>query len=149
MRPTLISPSLAPSPERNQLLAALSTEARERIYPYVKFVPMPLSKVLFERGDKLRHVYFPMNSTVSLPYVLEDGASAENSVVGNEGLIGIALFMGGETTPSRAFVRSAAAAPALHAGTADADGADCRVQPTSLGGQAALSLAAAIPRLPG
>jgi CRP-like cAMP-binding protein len=68
---------------------------------------MPLGKVLYESGDTLRHVYFPTDSIVSLLYVLEDGASAEISVVGNEGLIGIALFMGGETTPSRAVVQSA------------------------------------------
>ena len=68
---------------------------------------MPLGKVLYESGDTLRHVYFPTDSIVSLLYVLEDGASAEISVVGNEGLIGIALFMGGETTPTRAIVQSA------------------------------------------
>jgi len=68
---------------------------------------MPLGKVLYESGDVLRHVYFPTDSIVSLLYVLADGASAEISVVGNEGLIGIALFMGGETTPSRAIVQSA------------------------------------------
>jgi CRP-like cAMP-binding protein len=95
------------APEKNQLLAALSTEARGRIFPHLKLVPMPLGKVLYEPGDTLRHVYFPVNSIVSLLYVLEDGASAEISVVGNEGLIGIALFMGGETTPSRAIVQSA------------------------------------------
>jgi CRP-like cAMP-binding protein len=94
-------------PEKNQLLAALSVEATERIFPHLKLVPMPLGKVLYEPGDTLRHVYFPVNSIVSLLYVLEDGASAEISVVGNEGLIGIALFMGGETTPSRAIVQSA------------------------------------------
>ena len=68
---------------------------------------MPLGKVLYESGDVLRHVYFPTDSIVSLLYVMEDGASAEIAVVGNEGLIGVALFMGGETTPSRAIVQSA------------------------------------------
>ena len=68
---------------------------------------MPLGKVLYESGDVLGHVYFPTDSIVSLLYVLEDGASAEISVVGNEGLIGVALFMGGETTPSRAIVQGA------------------------------------------
>jgi len=68
---------------------------------------MPLGKVLYESGDVLRYVYFPTNCIVSLLYVLASGASAEISVVGNEGLIGIALFMGGETTPSRAIVQSA------------------------------------------
>jgi CRP-like cAMP-binding protein len=94
-------------PEQNHLLAALLPAERERIYPHLRLVEMPLGKVLYESGDVLRHVYFPVDSIVSLLYVLADGASAEISVVGNEGLIGIALFMGGETTPSRAIVQSA------------------------------------------
>ncbi len=94
-------------PQQNHLLAALSPRERERIYPHLRLVPMPLGEVLYESGDVLRHVYFPTDSIVSLLYVLADGASAEISVVGNEGLIGIALFMGGETTPSRAIVQSA------------------------------------------
>jgi len=94
-------------PHQNYLLAALSPAERERVYPQLQRVPMPLGKVLYESGDVLRHVYFPTDSIVSLLYVLENGASAEISVVGNEGLIGIALFMGGETTPSRAIVQSA------------------------------------------
>jgi CRP-like cAMP-binding protein len=98
----------APSdPQQNHLLAALSPAERARIYPQLRLVEMPLGKVLYESGDVLRHVYFPTDSIVSLLYVLADGASAEISVVGNEGLIGIALFMGGETTPSRAIVQSA------------------------------------------
>jgi CRP-like cAMP-binding protein len=75
--------------------------------PQMKLVPMELGKVLYESGDVLRNVYFPTDCIVSLLYVLQDGASAEISVVGNEGMIGIALFMGGETTPSRAIVQSA------------------------------------------
>ena len=94
-------------PQQNHLLAALSPPERERLYPHLRLVPMPLGEVLYESGDVLRHVYFPTDSIVSLLYVLADGASAEISVVGNEGLIGIALFMGGETTPSRAIVQSA------------------------------------------
>jgi CRP-like cAMP-binding protein len=94
-------------PQRNYLLAALSAVERERVYPHLQLVAMPLGKVLYESGDVLRHVYFPTDSIISLLYVLADGASAEISVVGNEGLIGIALFMGGETTPSRAIVQSA------------------------------------------
>jgi CRP-like cAMP-binding protein len=94
-------------PQQNYLLEALSAPERERLYPHLQLVPMPLGKVLYESGDVLRHVYFPIDSIVSLLYVLADGASAEISVVGNEGLIGIALFMGGETTPSRAIVQSA------------------------------------------
>jgi CRP-like cAMP-binding protein len=94
-------------PEQNHLLAALPGGERERLYPHLELVQMPLGKVLYESGDLLRYVYFPTDSIVSLLYVMADGASAEISVVGNEGLIGIALFMGGETTPSRAIVQSA------------------------------------------
>ena len=94
-------------PEQNYLLAALSPDERDRVYPHLRLVSMPLGKVLYESGDALEYVYFPTDSIVSLLYVLESGASAEISVVGNEGLIGIALFMGGGTTPSRAIVQSA------------------------------------------
>ncbi len=94
-------------PEQNHLLAALSSDERERVFPHLRLVAMPLGKVLYESGDALKYVYFPTNSIVSLLYVLESGASAEISVVGHEGLIGIALFMGGGTTPSRAIVQSA------------------------------------------
>jgi CRP-like cAMP-binding protein len=92
---------------QNHLLAALPPPERARLFPHLELVPMPLGKVLYEPGDLLRHVYFPLDSIISLLYVMEDGASAEISVVGNEGLIGVALFMGGETTPSRAIVQSA------------------------------------------
>jgi CRP-like cAMP-binding protein len=95
------------SPEQNHLLRALSTSERERIFPHLQLVPMPLGRVLYESGGPLRHVYFPTDCIVSLLYVMEDGSSAEISVVGNEGMVGIALFMGGETTPSRAVVQSA------------------------------------------
>jgi len=94
-------------PAQNYLLAALSPEERERVFPHLRLIAMPLGKVLYESGDELEYVYFPTDSIVSLLYVLESGASAEISVVGNEGLIGIALFMGGGTTPSRAIVQSA------------------------------------------
>jgi CRP-like cAMP-binding protein len=97
-------------PQQNHLLAALSAAERERLYPHLQLVSMPLGKVLYESGDLLRHVYFPTDSIISLLYVMADGASAEIAVVGNEGLIGIALFMGGETTPSRAVVQSAGSA---------------------------------------
>lgn len=96
-----------PSPLQNHLLAALPAEVRERLFPYLEPMPLPLGKVLYESGDTLRHVYFPTNAIVSLLYVMESGASAEISVVGNEGLIGVAVFMGGESTPSRAIVQSA------------------------------------------
>jgi CRP-like cAMP-binding protein len=94
-------------PQQNYLLGALPPAERERIFPHLELIELPLGKVLYESGDQLRHVYFPTDSIVSLLYVLENGASAEISLVGNEGLIGIALFMGGETTPSRAIVQSA------------------------------------------
>ena len=105
-RTGLFMPDPTHNPQQNHLLAALSAAERERLYPHLRLVPMPLGEVLYESGDVLRHVYFPTDSIVSLLYVLADGASAEISVVGNEGLIGIALFMGGETTPSRAIVQS-------------------------------------------
>jgi CRP-like cAMP-binding protein len=100
-------PPVAHNPLQNHLLAALSSSEQQRVFPHLELEPMPLGKVLYESGHELRHVYFPTNSIVSLLYVLADGASAEISVVGNEGLIGIALFMGGDTTPSRAIVQSA------------------------------------------
>lgn len=93
-------------PEDNELLAALHPAERARIYPYLQRVAMPLGMVLYEPGDVLRHVYFPTDCIVSLLYTMENGDSAEISVVGNEGLVGIALFMGGESTPSRAIVQS-------------------------------------------
>jgi len=94
-------------PTQNSLLAALSAPEQERLFPQLELVPMPLGKVLYESGNQLGHVYFPADCIVSLLYVMEDGASAEIAVVGNEGLVGVALFMGGETTPSRAVVQSA------------------------------------------
>lgn len=100
-------PNSVKRPQQNHLLAAFPVPEQERIYSHLELVPMPLGKVLYESGDLLRYVYFPTNCIVSLLYVLANGASAEISVVGNEGLIGIALFMGGETTPSRAIVQSA------------------------------------------
>jgi CRP-like cAMP-binding protein len=95
------------SPLQNHILGALGQAERDRVFANLQLVPMPLGRVLYESGDPLLHVYFPLDSIVSLLYVMENGASAEISVVGNEGLIGIALFMGGETTPSRAIVQSA------------------------------------------
>ena len=95
------------TPTQNHLLAALPPDAQARIFPLLELTEMPLGKVLYESGDTLRHVYFPTDSIVSLLYVMENGASAEISVVGNEGVVGVALFMGGESTPSRAIVQSA------------------------------------------
>jgi CRP-like cAMP-binding protein len=96
-----------PNPLQNHLLAALPAEVQGRLLPHLKPVQMPLGKVLYESGDALRNVYFPTDCIVSMLYAMENGASAEISVVGNEGLIGVALFMGGETTTSRAVVQSA------------------------------------------
>ena len=95
------------SPMQNHLLRALPASDFDRIAPHLELVPMPLGAALYESGGRLQHVYFPTTSIVSLLYVLEDGASAEIAVVGNEGILGISLFMGGETTPSRAVVQSA------------------------------------------
>ena len=94
-------------PTQNRLLAVLAGAERQRLYPHLELVPMPLGGVVYESGSRLDHVYFPTTSIVSLLYVLADGASAEIAVVGNEGVVGVALFMGGETTPSRAIVQSA------------------------------------------
>lgn len=96
-----------PFPQQNHLLAALPKEIQERLVPYLELLTLPLGMVIYESGDALRHVYFPTDSIVSLLYVMENGASAEISVVGNEGLVGVAVFMGGESTPSRAIVQSA------------------------------------------
>ena len=93
--------------ELNCLLLALPSPERERLYPHLQLVSMPLGAVLYESGAKLRHIYFPTNCIISLLYVLKDGASAEIAVVGREGAVGVSLFMGGETTPSRAVVQSA------------------------------------------
>jgi CRP-like cAMP-binding protein len=95
------------SARQNHLLAALPGIEYERLVGDLQLTPMPLGDVLYESGSQLGHVYFPTTSIVSLLYVMEDGASAEIAVVGNEGIIGVALFMGGETTPSRAVVQSA------------------------------------------
>ena len=94
-------------PLQNHLLRALPALEAERLFLHLEFVPMPLGNVLYESGSQLRYVYFPTTSIISLLYVMEDGASAEIAVVGNEGMVGVALFMGGETTPSRAVVQSA------------------------------------------
>jgi len=95
------------TPKQNHLLAALPATDFERLSPHLQLVPMPLGEALYESGGRLQHVYFPTTSIVSLLYVMADGASAEIAVVGNEGILGISLFMGGETTPSRAVVQSA------------------------------------------
>src|SRR6185295_10062469 len=97
----------AHAPKQNLLLAALPATEFGRLAPHLELVPMALGASLYESGTRLHHVYFPTTSIVSMLYVLEDGSSAEIAVVGREGILGISLFMGGETTPSRAVVQSA------------------------------------------
>jgi len=99
--------SVLRNPRTNQLLAALPEAEWRRWLPQLEHVDLPLGKVLYESGATLTHVYFPITAIVSLLYVLESGASAEIAVVGNEGLVGVSLFMGGGSTPSRAVVQSA------------------------------------------
>jgi CRP-like cAMP-binding protein len=98
---------ISAEPRKNFLLAALPDPEWRRWQPVLEQVEMPLAQVLYESGATLTHVYFPTTSIVSLLYVMENGASAEIAVVGNEGVVGISLFMGGESTPSRAVVQSA------------------------------------------
>ena len=100
---------------QNHLLAALPPEEYARLLPDLEWVQMPLGHVLYEPGVQMRHVYFPTTCIVSLLYVMEDGASAEIAVVGNEGVVGVSLFMGGESTTSRAVVQSAGHAYRLKA----------------------------------
>jgi CRP-like cAMP-binding protein len=94
------------SPNQNHLLAALATEEFERLAPNLEPVDMRLGDVLYESGGLLQHVYFPTTAILSLHYVMENGASSEIAGVGNEGVLGISLFMGGNTTPSRAVVQT-------------------------------------------
>jgi CRP-like cAMP-binding protein len=104
------APLAAPAhvtPHQNHLLDALPIEDYERLALHLELIPMQLGDVLYEPGVNLRYVYFPTTSIVSLLYVMEDGASAEIAIVGNEGILGVPLFMGGDTTPSRAVVQSA------------------------------------------
>ena len=103
------------SPRQNRLLAALPAADYERLLPELELVPLPLGWAVYEAGGHLGYVYFPIDSIVSLLYVMEDGASAEIAVTGFDGVVGIALFMGGETTPSRAVVQSAGYAYRLEA----------------------------------
>ncbi|MBB1362987.1 Crp/Fnr family transcriptional regulator [Shewanella sp. SR44-4] len=102
-------------PNENALLKALPEATKQRLFPQLKIIKLPLGKVIYEAGQNLENVYFPIDSIVSLLNVLEDGASAEISVVGNEGLVGIAVFMGGESTINRAIVQSAGRAYKLSA----------------------------------
>lgn len=109
------------NPHQNHLLDALPGTDYQRIAPHLELVPMGLGEVIYESGSSMRHVYFPTTSIVSLLYVMENGASAEIAIVGNEGILGISLFMGGETTPSRAVVQSAGHGYRLKAGLIKAE----------------------------
>jgi len=102
-----LAPFLTYTRTQNHLLAALPTADYERLLPDLDLVPLPLGMAVYESGGKLDYVYFPTDCIVSLLYVMKSGASAEIAVVGYEGLVGVALFMGGESTPSRAVVQSA------------------------------------------
>ncbi len=106
---------LSPNPSDNELLAALPPAESGRWLPHLEAMPLVLGQVLYESGATLEHVYFPTTAIVSLLYVMEDGASAEIAVVGREGVVGVSLFMGGESTPSRAVVQSAGRAFRLRA----------------------------------
>ena len=152
---TICSP---PCPRRNSSASS----------PHLELVPMPLGEILYEPGGQMQHAYFPTTAIVSLHYVMESGASAETAGVGNEGVVGISLFMGGDTTPSSAVVQTAghayrlerppaeagiqsrrpdaAPAAALHPGADHADDPDRGLQPAPFGGAAAVPLAVADPR---
>jgi CRP-like cAMP-binding protein len=104
------------SPNQNNLLAALPTAEYERLAAYLEPLPLPLGEILFEPGGQLQHAYFPTTAIVSLHYVMESGASSETAGVGNEGVVGISLFMGGDTTPSSAVVKTAGHAYRLERG---------------------------------
>lgn len=101
------SPGNKPSPLQNHLLASLPEDVRSRIFPSLLPIFLPLGMAVYESGIQMDHVIFPTNAIVSLLYILENGASAEIAVVGNEGIVGIALSMGGETMPNRAIAQSA------------------------------------------
>ncbi len=101
------SPPKPADPRQNHLLAVLPESEYERLSRHLELVPLPLGKALYESGDRMSHVYFPTTAIVSLLFVMENGASAEIAVVGNEGIVGVAVFMGGETMPNRAVVQSA------------------------------------------
>ena len=104
------------SPNQNYLLAALPAAEFERLAPHLELVPLPLGEILYEPGGQLQHAYFPTTAIVSLHYVMESGASAESAGVGNEGVVGMALFMGGGSTPSSAVVQTAGHAYRLAGG---------------------------------
>ena len=151
-------------PRRNLLLDALPDTALDRLLPQLEWDQMPLDRVLHESRSEMAYAYFPTTAIVSLMYETEDGSPIELAVVGNEGIVGVELFLGGRSTPSRAAVRNAgqafrlparaiknefrsswagdAPAAALYPGAHQPDGADGGVQPTSFAGAATVPLAA-------
>ncbi|MEJ8836918.1 Crp/Fnr family transcriptional regulator [Ramlibacter sp. AN1133] len=96
-----------PHPRQNHLLAALSPAVQSRLFPHLELAELPLRALMYESGHIMRHVYFPTDAIISMQYLMENGASTAISVVGNEGLLGVTLYMGGESTPSRSLVQSA------------------------------------------
>lgn len=114
------------SPLQNQLLAALPSVVYQHWLPLLESVDMPLGHVLYESGTTLNHIYFPTTAIVSMLYVMENGASAEVAIVGNEGLVGMGLFMGGGSTPSRALVQNAGRGYRLPAAFAKRQFEDCK-----------------------
>ncbi len=103
---TTTSPTASLPPKKNQLLASLPDADYQRLLPHLESVALPLGRALYESGGRMEHVYFPTDGIVSLLYVMENGESAEIAITGTEGLVGISLFMGGESTTSRAIVQS-------------------------------------------
>jgi CRP-like cAMP-binding protein len=101
--------SSQPTPKQNQILAALPVEEYARLLPNLELIQLPLGAVLYEPGVEMDYVYFPITGIISLLYVMEDGSSAEIALTGNEGLVGVSLFMGGESTTSRAVAQNAGA----------------------------------------
>jgi CRP-like cAMP-binding protein len=95
-----------PHPRQNHLLAALSPDVQERLFPHLELAELPLRALMYEAGRPMRHVYFPTDAIISMQYLMENGASTAISVVGNEGLLGVTLYMGGESAPSRSLVQS-------------------------------------------
>jgi transcriptional regulator with XRE-family HTH domain len=142
------------APEDNRLLAALPAADRARLVPHLVPISLPLGHVVYEPGDRLSHLYLPTTAVLSMLRVMNDGASAELAVIGKEGLLGVAMFMGGDTMPSRAVVQSAGNAYRLNSEVVPelppfADYADCAdrsLQPPPFADTAVLPLAAADPR---
>ena len=102
---------------QNYLLAAVQADEFERLKPHLELVQMPLGSVLYESGSRLQHAWFPTTAIVSLQYIMEDGASTEIAGVGNEGVLGVSLFMGGAATPSRAIVQTGGCGYRIKAGS--------------------------------